>query len=292
LIGARSSKLTVVLSIAVAGLALAVRLCGLRRQSLTMDEVRELALARQSISDLALRADGFPPLYQILLKGWLAVLGPEAGRSFSVLCGMLIVAVVWRLGRLVGGVSTGWAAALLVAISPIHVWYAQEARANALFYLLAVLSIWLFLSAMHRTRGRDWAWYALSAIAGLYVHYYFALVILGLLVTVPFYPDPRHRLATLARVHAVIALAALPWVWFLLPDLALQSGYAAPHVPLDLKSLGYTLLTYVFGFSVGPSIRDLHLPRTGSTLLEALPWGLAATTVCLLLARPLWQSRN
>ena len=287
--GVRPPNLHILLTIAVGMLALAIRLCGLESQSLTMDEVAELSQVRQSVADIVRSQDGFPPLYLLVLKGWLATFGPESARLFSVLCGMLLIPVVWHIGRMVGGSTTAWAAAFLTGISPIHVWYAQEARANAFFHLLAVLSIWLFLRAMRGNRGRDWAWYGLSAIAGLYSHYYFSLVIAGLLATVPLFPDARSRVGTLAGVHALVALAALPWVWLLLPDLALQSGYAAPHVPLDLKSLGYTLVTFLFGFSVGPSLRDLHVSRTGNILLEALPWGIAAVAVCLLLVRPLWR---
>jgi hypothetical protein len=290
LIGARPSNIHILLTIAVGVLALGIRLWGLESQSLTMDEVAELNLVRQSVPDIIRSQDGFPPLYLLLLKGWLAIVGPGSARLLSVLCGMLLIPAVWHIGRMVGGSTAAWAAAFLTAISPIHVWYAQEARANALFYLFAVLSLWLFLRAMRGIRGRDWAWYGLSAIAGLYTHYYFTLLIAGLLATVPLLPDARRQVGTLASVHALMALAALPWIWLLLPDLDLQSGYAAPHVPLDLKSLGYTLVTFLFGFSVGPSLRDLHVSQSGDTLREALPWGIAAATVCLLLVPPLWRS--
>ena len=291
----RTPNLQTLLTVAVGILALSLRLCGLEDQSMTMDEVTELTLARRSVPDIVGAQDGFPPLYHLLLKGWLATLGPETARWFSVLCGMMLIVVVWQIGRIVGGSTTAWAAAILTAISPINVWYAQEARSNALFYLCALLSVWFFARAMLENRGRDWAWYGVSAIVGLYTHYYFTLVIASLLVTVPLFSDPRSRMGALVRVHAIIALAAVPWMWLLVPDLKLQSGYAAPHVGLDLKSLGYTLVTFLFGFSVGPSVRELHIARTGNTLLGALPWGVAALTVCLLLFRPLWgapQSRH
>ncbi len=255
-----------------------------------MDEVTELALAAKSLGDIVGAHDGFPPLYHLVLKGWLAVLGPETARWFSVLCGMLLLPVVWQLGRMVGGTTTAWAAALLVTISPIHVWYAQEARANALFYLFAVLNVWLFARAMLENRRGDWVWYGMSAIVGLYTHYYFALVTATLLLTTPLFPGHRTRIATIVRVHGIMAVAAIPWVWLLLPDLNLQSGYAAPHVALDLKSLGYALVTFLFGFTVGPSVRELHVSRAGTTLMEALPWGIAAVVVLLLLARPLWTT--
>jgi hypothetical protein len=203
---------------------------------------------------------------------------------------MMIIPVAWHLGRLVGGYATAWIAAFLAAISPLQVWYAQEARANALYYLLAVSCVFFFSMAMIENRRLAWSGYGLSAAAGLYSHYYVALLIAALLCAVPLFPHDRSRLTALARVHGLLALAALPWIWLLIPDLQLQSGYAAPHVPLDPKSFAYTLVTFLFGFGVGPSVRDLHVSRAGTVLLEALPWGIAAVAVCLLLVRPLWSA--
>jgi hypothetical protein len=286
---ARTRRLNVLLAVAVGALALAVRVWGLEAQSFTMDEVADLDFVRQSVSRIIPAQDGFPPLYQLILKGWLAVMGPESARWFSVLCGLLLIPVVWHLARMVGGTTTAWAAAFLVAVSPLHVWYSQEARANVLFHLVAVSCVWLFVRAVRSDRIADWSWYALSAVVGLYIHYFFTLVVAGLLAATLLFPSIRSRLGSVVRIHLVIALAAIPWLWLLLPDLRLQSGYIAPHVSLDLKALGYTLVTFLFGFSVGPSLRDLHVSQSGDMLLRALPWGLVAVAICALLARPLWR---
>lgn len=54
------------------------------------------------------------------------------------------------LGRVVGGPAVGWLAGLLVATSPLHVRYAQEARMYALLAMLAALAMlglaWLLRS--------------------------------------------------------------------------------------------------------------------------------------------------
>jgi mannosyltransferase len=277
-------------ALAVGGLALGLRLWGLGAQSLTMDEVGEVALARQPVRHIVFAQDGFPPLYHLLLRGWIGAFGSDAARWFSVLCGMLLIAVVWRLGRMAGGTTTAWVGAVLVAVSPIHVWYSQEARANMLFYLLAVLATWLFFRAMESDRPRDWLLYGLAAVAGIYSHYYFPLVIAALLVAVLLERDARPRIGRLALVHGAIAAAAIPWLMLLGPDLQLQSGYTPLSQPLDIKSLGYTIVTFLLGFSVGPSVRDLHTSRAGRTLLEAAPWGVAALAICAAVVRSLWTT--
>jgi hypothetical protein len=276
-------------ALAIGAIALSVRLAGLDAQSVTMDEVAELGLARLSIPEIVRSHDGFPPLYLLMLKGWLELAGPHSGRWLSVLLGMLIIPPAWHLGRIVGGLGTAWVAAGLVAISPIHVWYAQEARPNILFFLLAALAVWLFFRGMQEAGRRDWFWYAVVSLAGLYTHYYFLLLIAGLLASVPLAGGWRSRLPALTLVHGALALGAVGWIWLLPTDFDLQSGYLAPHLPLDLKSLAYTLVSFLFGFSAGPSLGELHVSRTGSTLLEAVPWGIAALAVCLLLLAPAWR---
>jgi mannosyltransferase len=249
-------------------LALALRLWGLSSESLVQDEVYELNLVKQSVAAVVQDQDGFPPLYQLLLRVWLAAF-PDNPRLFSVLCGMLTIPVVWQIGALAGGLASAATAAFLVSISPIHIWCAQEARAYALFYLLATLAVLLFIRAMLNNRFRDWLYYGLVSIAGLYTHYFFTLVVGALLATVPFFPDARSRLPGLVRTHLVVAVMAIPWLWLLIPDLEHQSGHSPRPMPLDFQS-------------VGPAARKLL----------NLPWGVAAVVVCALAIPPLLSTET
>lgn len=261
-------KNIVLLAIVIGALALVLRLWGLSSESFTQDEVYELNLVKESVAAIVQDADGFPPLYQLLLKVWLAIF-PDNARLFSVACGMLIIPVIWKIGALAGGNTTAATSAFLVGISPIHIWSAQEARAYALFYFLAALAVLLFLRAMLSNRTRDWLAYGLVSIAGLYSHYFFTLVIGALLATVPFFSDARSRLSNLVRTHLVITVMAIPWVWLLIPDLRYQSGNTPPAVPLDFQS-------------VGPSARKL----------VSLPWGIAAAVAFALAILPLLSTEN
>lgn len=267
----------------IVGVGLAVRLWGLQVQSITMDEVTEIAISGQGIGAIVSQRDGFPPLYHLLLREWIDLFGTDAARGFSVVCGVLTVLVVWRVGRMLGGEPLGLISALLAAVSPILIWYSQEARANALFYLLAVLALFLFLRAETTARSRDWISYGACAVAGLYTHYYFVLVLLALIASTLVEPDRMRRVRRLLPVHAAIALPALPLLWLVKADLQLQVDYAALAVPLDLKSLGYTLVTFLAGFSVGPSVSELHTNRSTSAIVDALPWALFVGTITLYL---------
>ncbi len=50
-------------------IAVGLRVWGLQGQSLTMDEVAEIEIAKGSLGEILLAKDGFPPLYHVLLNG-------------------------------------------------------------------------------------------------------------------------------------------------------------------------------------------------------------------------------
>jgi hypothetical protein len=172
--------------------AVALRAWNLPGQSFTMDELYDLRLARCDASEIICAADGFPPLYAMLLRGWLAVFPWDmAARWLSVVFGLCSIFFVWRLGRRIGGGATGlWSAAIL-AVMPIHVFYSQEARAYGLYFLWAAAALWAFFRARDagphpsplplgegRVREGDWAVFAMTCLGGLYTHYHFAVLVL------------------------------------------------------------------------------------------------------------------
>lgn len=258
---------------AVLALAFMIRAWGLQSQSFTMDEVVELGIARQSPAAILVQPDGLPPLYHLLLHSWLAVFGTDASaRWLSVAAGVVAVWGMWRLCRHLGGPDVGMLGALLLAVSAIHVFHSQEARPYALFFLCVVLAIWLFAQARSDDTWQSWAAFGVAALAGLYVHYYFSLVLVALLSTVPLEPSPRRPARRMIRTFAALAVAALPWAWLALSDARAQMGWTGVPVHLDLAGLGYTFLTLLGGYSLGPSLRELHGASPVQAALAALPW--------------------
>ena len=114
-----------------------------------------------------------PPTYYLLLQGWMAVWGHSeaALRSLSALASILCVPVTYLLGREFGGKSRALAAALLCALCPMSVYFAQEARVYALLMLASSVALWA--AAMFQHDSRSWKtvwWYVLSATLCLYLH--------------------------------------------------------------------------------------------------------------------------
>src|ERR1700733_1907242 len=96
-----------------------------------------------------------PPTYYLLLRGWISLFGASevALRSLSAAASILCVPVTYLLGRELGGKSRGLAGALLVALCPASVYFAQETRAYALFMFAATIVLWA--AAVYQRNSRS-----------------------------------------------------------------------------------------------------------------------------------------
>ncbi|MEZ4868421.1 MAG: glycosyltransferase family 39 protein [Caldilineaceae bacterium] len=178
--------------------AFALRLYHLGAESLWYDETVSVALARQSIPALIAHTAGdiHPPGYYLLLHLWQGLTHPTLAHGLeflfawpSLFCGVLIVALLFALGRRCYGSQVALLAGWLAVLNPFHIWYSQEVRMYTLGALLGLFCLWallqLFTAAskpVARNRGRlRWTLlYAVAAAAGLYTLYYFIFLLLAL----------------------------------------------------------------------------------------------------------------
>jgi mannosyltransferase len=189
-------------------LATGLRFYRLAGQSLWSDEGNSVALARASLAEITARTalDIHPPLYYWLLHGWMQVFGDSevAVRSLSAVAGVLLVALIYRLGARLFGAWPGLLAAFIAALSPFQVYYAQEARMYALLTLLGAVAVWATVELVtqlasdenravrtqlsgHRGSLTPYSVpvliyslaYVVAAALGLYSHYAFPVILLA-----------------------------------------------------------------------------------------------------------------
>ena len=128
---------------AVMALGTVVILAGLGRSSFFIDEIFSWNASNQGwsgIVDAVQQQEVTPPLYYVILWGWIGLTGAEselALRLPSAFAGIALVGAVAWLGTTVGGRRAGVVAGLLAALSPLALQYAQEVRAYV-FVMLAV----------------------------------------------------------------------------------------------------------------------------------------------------------
>jgi hypothetical protein len=117
-------------------------------KGLWLDEAFSVWMGWQPLEEMLswlVNIDQHPPLYYTLLHFWMA-LGDNAAtvRALSALLGTLTIPVIYLLGRRLtdGDQVVGLLAALVLAISPFHVRFAQETRMYTLLTLNASLALY------------------------------------------------------------------------------------------------------------------------------------------------------
>ena len=124
--------------------------------------------------------DRHPPLHHLAL--WLTVKGFGDGelavRLPSLIAGTLVIPALYLLGRELFDRRTGLIAAAFVTVSPLLIWYAQEARMYAFVTLFGVLALWTQLRVIRDGAVVNWAAYILATSALLWSHY-FGLLLIG-----------------------------------------------------------------------------------------------------------------
>ncbi|MBI1815256.1 MAG: glycosyltransferase family 39 protein [Deltaproteobacteria bacterium] len=170
---------------------------------------------------VASREPHHAPLYAMLAWIWAHAVGDSvrALRALSALISFLQFPALWWLCRELFPQrrSTAIVALALLAVSPLQVLYAQEARAYSLWALAILLSSAALLRALRV--GSPWAWrvYAGTLVLGWYVHLLFGLVAIGHVLFAVVSAGWRDRtLRTLLRAQVIGALAMTPWFVVLL----------------------------------------------------------------------------
>ena len=248
------------LAVLITLLGLGLRLYRLTGQSFWTDEVSSLQVARAPLDRIWQQSavqNNSLPTYFLLLR---AVVGPTGNnvewraRAVSVLAGTLSIpafmGVVWCWRRHRGAAL---AAGLLLATNPLHLWYSQEVRAYAVMLFCGLMTLLCFELARAQRKAGWWAGYLAAAIAAVALHktalVFPAVCILwhgGELVR-------RRQPLRELLVHLPIVLTGLAML--LLKSYPPPEGYGRRSSPLELA---YTFMTFVGGYSFGPSLTEIQ----------------------------------
>jgi len=204
-------------------LAAVVRLVGLERESLWFDEIESARLSDGDVAEVChdSAASVHPPLYFLglhLVRG-AAGSSDAALRAPSVAASLVGLLLLYLLASDLAGRPAALLALALGAVSPLELYYAQEARMYAQAAALATLAaslLWRWLGlARDPGRPRLLLAYALTAVAMLYTHYLTALLLLaqGTFALAVLLRRRRWREAGLyAATAAAVATSFLPWI--------------------------------------------------------------------------------
>ncbi|HQE92237.1 MAG TPA: glycosyltransferase family 39 protein [Anaerolineae bacterium] len=261
---------------AILGLAFLVRLVALDTQGLWRDEVDQWRFALQPWGEMLrnfIRAGWNGPLYSPLLRVWIALTGDSvfAMRYFSLLCGVLSVALLYVLAQRLLGEGTARWSALLMAISPYMVWYAQEVKMYTWVPLLVLLALYALDRACVHPHRRWWAVVWIATTLAFYSHLLAALLIPVEILW--FWLHPRRQKDAWPGGVVTLALLTLPYLPMLrwMAPLLLverQTGYPA-------YSLGEMAATLFGGWTLGvtQSLTGGPLPLYSALFLGMMALG-------------------
>ena len=135
-----------------------------------------------TIKSLVTEDPQHPPLYYLMARFWMQKFGSSVAvmRSLPALISLLAFpCIYWLCLELFDSSLTGWVAIALIAVSPLHVLYAQESREYSLWTVTILISCIALLRAMRIKTQASWSIYALTLAASLYTFLLSFLVAVG-----------------------------------------------------------------------------------------------------------------
>jgi uncharacterized membrane protein len=214
-----------------------------------------------TLNGLAKKEPQLTPLYFIVARFWMQWFGSSVVviRSLSAVISLMVLLLVyWLCIELFKSSNVAWIATAMVALSPFHLIYAQEARPPALWAVMILLSSIALLRAMRLGGLVNWLLYAVTISLGFYTFLLSALVFVGHAIYC--FITERFRFTKLFRSYLFASTVGfssfLPWIFTAILPNRFTDGLAVPS----------TLPTLVKAW-----IRNLSLPFVDFSLNETDP---------------------
>lgn len=203
--------------------------------SLRLDEAQSLWQTSHSFKGTlkVVAQDVHVPLYHVLLHFWQLYVGPsiETARLLSLIFFLLTIPVVYLLARRLLPIKWALVVVGLFSFSPFMNWYANEARMYTLLVLMSALSQYFFLKLIESRGKQGWVGYSLTAIVGIYSHYFFGFNLLcqGIFFLMARAKFDKGTLKRFIILAVVLALELSPWLYYFY-SLGLASN-TSPNLP-------------------------------------------------------------
>ena len=173
-----SNWIVITLVLLTTVLAVALRLYRLEAKGLWVDEIFTAVFASAD-NDLAAVARGplsspvpTPPLWFFITHFFVKALGGSDAvvRLPSVIAGVLGVLAIYKVGEALFDRATGLISAFLLAVSPTHLHFSQEARFYASIVLFSLLTVYFLYRGVNSDEKKWWVGFTIATILNTYTH--------------------------------------------------------------------------------------------------------------------------
>jgi mannosyltransferase len=191
-----------------------------------IDEGLSVGIASFPLDEIpgALRQDGSPPLYYLLLGVWTRLIGDGEARTHALSLGFALLTIPcgFALARALFNERAAWFTAVLAAFIPFLSYYAQETRMYALAVLLSLVMAGTYGLVFVLGRRRWLPAFVLSGTALIYTHNWGLFMLAGTgLALLPLLRAKTVPWRDALIGYGAIGLLYLPWV----PSLLYQVGH-------------------------------------------------------------------
>jgi len=236
-----------------------------------------------------LRNDFHMPLYYLYVNVWMKFFGSNdlVLRLSSVLLGVLSVPASFYLGKTYKSKSLGYFLSLIVALSPIMIYYSQEFRFYSMLMFFSMLSLIFFLKLLDATSKKDFILFSLSNLVILYIYTMGIIFVFTELVVLSFhfYKYRKAEFKVLIKYMSFLFIAAIPYLIMLV--LNLRAADQALLEPLGWSKLNnYSLLFFVQDW-FSPNLMGLNSQNPdyyakffASSLMYSRLFFISLSTIC------------
>jgi len=225
-------------------------------QSLWLDEAVQAVTAKGPFLGIfeELRGDFHPPLYHILLWGWVRIFGASEV-SLKIPSVIFGTATIWVLYLITKQIvpkkfsifnfqfSIPEIVALFLATAPFHIYYSQEARMYSMTTFFAALSMYFFVKILNlkaqnsKPNLKSKICYFLSTLCLIYSDYYGFLVLVAQIIggLIIFRKNLNLYISKFLYLYIPIFLFYLLWLPFLISQF--KTGVLATTTLPEWKNL-------------------------------------------------------
>ncbi len=235
------------------------------------------------------------PLFMIAI--WNSVQGVVAEwqmRLPSVIAGIITIPLIFILATDLFDRRSGWIAAFLTAISPFHIWYSQDGRGYSFMILFAACATLLLFKLIRKKLSLKYYFlYGLTLALMVLSNQSAMFLIVAHILVIALFSFPTSRTQFLHWIAAFTFALILVSPWLLKAFGIIEFGRALPGANSDevlrgagnfsLMGIPFALHSLFYGFSIGPTLFELHRPDRIASVIANLSILIPSTLLAIII---------
>ncbi|MGE0126714.1 MAG: glycosyltransferase family 39 protein [Blastocatellales bacterium] len=223
--------------------------------------------------------DLHPPFYQVFMFGWTQLFGDSelSVRMPPLLFGLASIFLVYVLAAKIAdglaGRKTALLASFLMAVSPVHMWYSQEARSYSSLLFFLLLSLVAYLKLKEPDARRIWFFVYFGALFSCTLTHFYLAIHVALISMICILEKHQYKKLILAMNTLILAcLAAWIATKYVFTGIPPGGGYLGAFNLREFWRLFFTW--FLFGDSWGKDWRGWQMLSAQLFFLAVFIYGL------------------